>query len=120
MSGRLMSWVTLGWAGVWILFIVFHVLYFTNHMEGLLWVTLVSVGPLWLFTAIGGLVVSLSLLIRPGPGPRATASNCRLRAQHRGVQRGGLAARGAQCDMCARTSGVWRLVPGALSKERDA
>jgi hypothetical protein len=64
MSGRPLSWARLGWAGVWILFIVFHVLYFTNHMEGLLWVTLVSVGPLWLLTAIGGLVELRGILAR--------------------------------------------------------
>ena len=47
---------TLGWAGVWVLFVVFHALFFTNRLEGLLWVTLVSVGPIWLLTALGGIV----------------------------------------------------------------
>ena len=56
MSGKGFRWALLGWTGVWVLFVVFHVLYFSNHMKGLLWVTLVSVGPLWLLTAIGGMV----------------------------------------------------------------
>ncbi len=47
---------TVGWIGVWVLFVVFHVLFFTNQVEALLWVTLVSVGPIWLLTAIGGFV----------------------------------------------------------------
>ena len=59
-----MNWSMLGWAGVWILFIVFHVLYFTNEMEGLLWVTLVSVGPLWILTACGGMIELKGLLAR--------------------------------------------------------
>ena len=40
------KWAKLGWAGVWILFVIFHVLFLTNQMKGLLWVTLLSVGPL--------------------------------------------------------------------------
>ena len=64
MTKRSFSWATLGWIGVWTLFIVFHVLYFMNDMRGLLWVTLVSVGPLWLLTAAGGLVELRGLLAR--------------------------------------------------------
>jgi hypothetical protein len=59
MSGNSRRWVkaaALGWAAVWILFVVFHLLFFANKLEALLWVTLVSVGPIWLLTAIGGIV----------------------------------------------------------------
>ncbi len=64
MSQRNFSWATLGWIGVWTLFIVFHVLYFTSDMRGLLWVTLVSVAPLWLLAAAGGLIELRGLLAR--------------------------------------------------------
>ena len=64
MNRRSWDWATLGWVGVWLLFIVFHVLYFTNHMEGLLWVTLLSVGPLWVLTAMGGLYELRGILAR--------------------------------------------------------
>lgn len=62
------KWAKLGWAGVWILFVVFHVLFLTNQMKGLLWVTLLSVGPLWLLTAGGGLVELRGILERFGGG----------------------------------------------------
>ena len=45
-----------GWISVWALFIVFHALFFANKLEALLCVTLLSVGPIWLLTAIGGIV----------------------------------------------------------------
>ena len=48
--------VKAGWISVWALFIVFHALFFANKLEALLWVTLLSVGPIWLLTAIGGIV----------------------------------------------------------------
>ena len=53
-TGRLA--VKAGWISVWTLFIVFHALFFANKLEALLWVTLLSVGPIWLLTAIGGIV----------------------------------------------------------------
>ena len=59
MSSRSNGWgkaAALGWAAVWILFVVFHLLFFANKLEALLWVTLVSVGPIWLLTAVGGIV----------------------------------------------------------------
>ena len=64
MKHRFRSWATLGWVGVWTLFIVFHFLYFTNHMEGMLWVTLLSVGPLWIFTALGGMFELRGIMAR--------------------------------------------------------
>ena len=57
-------WLMLGWLGVWALFVVFHVLFFSNHMTGLLWVTLLSVGPLWILTALGGLFELRGILRR--------------------------------------------------------
>ncbi len=55
-SKRWANATALGWAGVWILFVVFHLLFFANKLEALLWVTLMSVGPIWLLTVIGGIV----------------------------------------------------------------
>ncbi|MDP6934891.1 MAG: hypothetical protein QGG40_18365 [Myxococcota bacterium] len=45
-----------GWIAVWLLFVVFHGLFFANRIEALLWVTLLSVGPIWVLTALGGMV----------------------------------------------------------------
>ncbi len=56
--------VGIGWGAVWLLFVVFHGLFFTNRLEALLWITLVSVGPIWVLTALGGMVELRALLAR--------------------------------------------------------
>ena len=53
----------LGWGLVWLLFVLFHWLYLTNQIVPLLWLTILSVGPIWILTAIGG-TVEISALMR--------------------------------------------------------
>lgn len=53
--------ILLGWIAIWSLFVVFHVFFFTNDITSLLWLTLFSVGPIWLATAIGGTVEVLAI-----------------------------------------------------------
>ena len=53
----------LAWTLVVLLFVVFHWLYLTNQIVPLLWLTILSVGPIWLLTAIGG-TVEISALVK--------------------------------------------------------
>ena len=48
------KWIMLGWIAIWALFVVFHVFFLSNDISSLLWLTLLSVGPIWVATAIGG------------------------------------------------------------------
>ncbi len=59
-----------GWILVWTLFTLFNVLLLTNHVRELLWLTLASLLPVWLLTAVGGSVELAALLRARGKGGR--------------------------------------------------